>query len=291
MLAKLKDSGVRAHTVGLLCNAMLTGLKFVVGWIAASEALIADGFNSAGDIFATGVGFVGYVYSLKPADEDHHYGHGNAESVAGLIIGGMLAATGIFISIEGVLALIRGKTEAPGVAALWIAGLTIVVKEALYHYATTVGRRINSASLLASARDHRADVMIGATVFVAITGARLGVPALDPMAALSVGLYIAWFAIEPIRTNVGVLMDQAPPALREEIRRIVIADPDVREADWIRVHPIGPRYVVDLEIYLDGSLPLHDAHAIAHRVGDAVVEAFDLVQDVKVHVNPTGTPA
>jgi cation diffusion facilitator family transporter len=286
--SQLADPGVRANVIGIGLNTMLTVLKFVVGSLAASEALVADGFNSAGDIFATGIGFTGYLYARKPADEDHHYGHGNAESVAGLIIGGVLLATGVFIFLEGVRVVVGGKAVAPGVPALWIAALTMVVKEGLYRYTTHVGRKLNSPSLLASARDHRADVFIALTVFAGILAARLGVPVLDPGAALLVGLWIVGMSIQPIRANVAILMDQAPKELRQRVRRVAISDPDVREVEEVRIHPVGPYMVIDLEIYLDGSLSLHAAHDVAHRVGDRVRSEIEHVQDVKVHVNPTG---
>lgn len=265
---------------------MLAVLKFVVGWIAASAALTADGFNSAGDIFATAVGVVGYTYAKKPPDEDHHYGHGNAESVAGLIIGSVLAGTGVLICLEGILALIAAGNGAPDQPALWVAGFTVIVKEALYRYASRIGRRLNSASLLASARDHRGDVLVGLTVFAGVLGARLGMPMLDPIAAICVGIYIAWFAVEPIRTNVGVLMDQAPPTMRNAIRRVVVANAEVRDVDTIRVHPIGAQFMIDLEIYLDDNLSLREAHEVAHRVSDSVAAEVPNVQDVNVHVNP-----
>ncbi|MCA8968313.1 MAG: cation transporter [Planctomycetes bacterium] len=285
-LSWLHDPGLRAHAVGLTINLFLTIAKFVVGWIAASEALTADGFNSAGDIFATAVGFAGYAYSKKPADDDHHYGHGNAESIAGLVIGTVLAATGIFIAIEGLLAWIAGKTEPPGSLALWVAAITVVSKEALYRYAHAVGSRLRSPSLLASARDHRGDVLVASTVFAGIFTARLGVPALDPIAACGIGLYISWFAIEPIRSNVGILMDQAPPDLKDSFERLVLEDEDVRRVDQLRVHPVGARFVVDLEIYVDGEISLRDAHEIAHRVEDRIQAARDDIDSVHVHVNP-----
>lgn len=281
-----KDAGLVAHATGLVVNALLTVAKFVVGWIAASEALTADGFNSAGDIFATAVGFVGYRYAQKPPDEDHHYGHGNAESIAGLIIGTVLAATGIFIAIEGLLASIQGKSSAPDSLALWVALLTVVTKEALYRYASSVGKRLRSPSLLASARDHRGDVLVALTVFAGILAARLGVPVLDPIAACGIGIYLVYFAIEPIRSNVGILMDQAPPAMQEGLLELVLAEPGVERATQLRLHPVGARLVVDLEIFVDAELSLREAHSIAHRVEDRLLSARSEIDSVHVHVNP-----
>ena len=212
----------QAHLVGLLVNVALTALKLTVGFMAASEALTADGFNSAGDIFATAIGLAGFLYSQKPPDEDHHFGHGNAENVAGLIIGCVLLATGTFILLRGVLALFEGRTEPPGEMALYAALVTMAAKECLYRYAVRVGRAFNSPSLLASARDHRADVVLSLTVAAGILFARLGTPSLDPIAAALVGVYVAYLAIEPIKTNIATLMDQAPVKVRSQVETTVM---------------------------------------------------------------------
>ncbi len=283
-----QDSGVRANQVGLAANILLTLLKFTIGTLAGSAALVADGFNSAGDIFATIVAYIGYSYARKPPDEDHHYGHGNAESIAGLIVGVLLLATGLFISMEGLIVFLGEDRKPPETTALYVAGFTILIKEILYRYVSKVGNQLNSPSLLASARDHRADVLVGITVFAGIFASRFDMPYLDPLAAVVIGLYIAWMAVEPVRTNVGILMDKAPPHLQEEIRKVVKTNPDVREVDQIRVHPLGSYYVVDFEIYLDGSLSLYTAHDIAHALEDQIRERFEFIQDVQVHVNPTG---
>lgn len=267
-------------------NLILAILKLSVGVLSGSAALLADGFNSAGDIIATVVAFAGYRYARKPPDDDHHFGHRNAENVAGLVVGGMLLATGIFIAIQGGLALIARRSEAPDRMALWAACFTIVVKELLYRYTLRVGREISSHSLLASARDHRADVIVAFTVFAGIFAARLSVPWLDPATAMLVGLYITYFACEPIKVNIAILMDQAPEGLREEIAELVLRESSVLAVDQVRVHPLGAEFIVDMEISVSGALSLSDSHEIAHEVADKVCASFAHVEEVKVHVNP-----
>lgn len=279
----------RAHVIGLLVNIALAALKLTVGFLAASEALTADGFNSAGDILATAIGFAGFMYALKPPDDDHHYGHGNAESVAGLVIGAMLLATGAFIFLHGMMAVFEGRRDPPGEMALYAALATMAIKETLYRYTERIGRRFNSPSLLASARDHRADVVLSLTVAAGIFFARIGSPILDPIAAGLVGIYVAWLAIEPIRSNFATLMDQAPPGMRAAVRETAMSDPDVLAVEQIRVHPLGSYYMVDFEICVDGTLTVLVSHEIAHRVAEAVRSAVDHVQSVNVHVNPAET--
>lgn len=288
--ASLKDPGVRANVVGLVANLALALAKFTLGTLAGSAALVADGFNSAGDIVATLIGWAGYHVAQRPPDENHHYGHGKFESAAGLIIGGLLLATGIFVTIEGVRNLLSGPRPPPELLALWVALGTAVVKEALYQYVSRVGRRLNAPSLLASARDHRADVFIAVTVLAGIVGARVGWTWLDPAAAGVIGLYIAWMAWEPIRSNLGVLMDEAPQELMEAVREQAATVEPVRRVDLIRIHPHGSHYYVDLEISVDGSLSLREAHDVAHAVEERLVSTLEHVRDVTVHVNPFEAP-
>lgn len=290
-VATPRDPGTRANAIGLAVNVLLAVAKLVVGTIAGSAALVADGFNSAGDVLATTVATVGYVIGRQPPDENHHYGHGKVETVAGLIVGAMLLATGLFISIDGLITLLEGGREPPELLAAVVAAITVVTKEGLYRYVVRVGRRLNAPSLLASARDHRADVYAGVAVFAGVLGARTGLPWLDPLAAVIIGATIAWMAFEPVRENVGVLLDEVPAPLAEQIRFVARADEDVREVDHIRVHPLGSEYAVDFEIYVDGGLSLHAAHDIAHRVAERVAERVEHVRDVRVHVNPTGLRA
>jgi cation diffusion facilitator family transporter len=280
------DRGTLANAVGLVANAGLALAKFTLGTLAGSTALVADGFNSAGDVVATGIAFAGYRYGRIPADENHPFGHHNAESVAGLVIGGILLSTGVFVALEGGRALARGPTSAPELLAVWVALGNAAVKEGLYRYTTHVGRSLGSPALLASARDHRADVFIALTVLAGIVAARTGAAWLDPAAALAVGLYIAWMAWEPLRANFGVLMDEAPPELTREVRAVVAGVPGVQRVDLVRLHPMGGSAVADVEIAIDGAATVAEGHEIAHRVHDVVLREVEGVHDVRVHTNP-----
>lgn len=284
-----EDRGARANAVGLLTNMGLAAAKLVVAALSGSAALLADAFNSTGDIFATAVAYGGYSFAQRPPDENHHYGHGNAESVAGLVVGAMLFATGVFISIDGAMKLLAGVHEPPQALALAMALVTMVIKEGLYRYTLAIGQELNAPSLLASCRDHRADVFVGLAVFLGVLGARLGAPWIDPAAAMLIGVYIAAMAVQPLRQNAGVLMDEAPPALAAEIGAVAAAEDGVISVESVRVHPLGSYLMVDLEIAVDATLTLALAHDIAHRVQDRVMEAHRHVRDVKVHVNPAPT--
>lgn len=273
--------------VALLINIGLAVLKFTVGVIAGSRALLADAFNSAGDVFATFVAWIAFRIGRAPADEDHHYGHGNAETLGGLVLGVMLCATGGFICLEGVLAWFEHRRpQAPDAMALWVAAATAVVKELLYRASIETGRRTGSPTLLASARDHRADVVTSSVAFVGILLARAGYPSVDDMAGGLIGIYILWLGIAPVRQNLHVLMAGAPPDVASMAAWHANRADGVRAVGRVQVLPMGGRYQVDLVIEVDGALSVTEGHDIAHRAEAEIRRAMPTITEVRVHVEP-----
>lgn len=278
--------------IALLTNIGLAILKFTVGMLAGSRALVADAFNSAGDVLATFVAWVAFRIGQVPADDDHHYGHENAESLAGLVLGGMLCATGGFICMEGVRAWLSDeRPHPPESMALWAAAATGVVKAALYRASIRVGRQTHSPTLLASARDHRADVVTSAVAFAGILTARLGYPGLDDTAGGVIGIYIFWLGIAPVRANVRVLMGGAPPQIGSEAALHAARAEGVRAVGNVQVLPMGGRYQVDMVICVDPTLTVVQGHDVAHRAEDSIMRAMSNVTAVRVHVEPFAGPA
>jgi cation diffusion facilitator family transporter len=271
----------------LIANVGLALLKFTVGALAQSRALIADAFNSAGDIVATFVAWIAFRYGSRPPDEDHPYGHQNAEALAGLLIGAMLSATGAFIFIDGLFGIFAGhRHEPPGALAIWAAVLTAVAKETLYRVSMRVGARTNSPTLLASARDHRADVVSACVALVGIVIARLGWPEFDSIAGALIGVYIFRLGIGPVRSNMAILMHEAPPRLAIAATEAASSVPGVLRIALVRVQPIGGQWRMDLTLHVDGDLSVTRAHEIAHAVERSILASVANVVEVHVHVEP-----
>lgn len=278
---------VSIQLIALLTNIALAVLKFTVGSIAGSRALIADAFNSAGDVLATFAAWLAFRYGLKPPDEDHHYGHQNAEAMAGLLLGGMLCATGVFICIDGILGLgAEFAPGGPGQIAIYAALTTAVVKEILFQVSIREGRRTHSPTLLASARDHRADVLSSLVAFLGITIARLGYPEFDAIAGIVIGVYILFLSFEPLRDNTAILMHEAPPDLAEQAAEIARQVEGIGGVNQVRVQPIGGTYRMDMSVQVDGDLTVTAAHDLAHAVESRILAQLSNVTEVYVHVEP-----
>lgn len=275
--------------IALLTNIALAILKFSVGLVAGSRALLADAFNSAGDVVATLVAWVAFRIGRAPADEDHHYGHDNAEALAGLLVGGMLCATGAFICIEGVLAWFEAPRERPPeMLALWAALITAGVKEALYRASIRVGRATHSPTLLASARDHRADVLTSLVAAAGVVLGRYGYPAFDDAAGGVIGIYIFVLGLAPMRSNLRIIMAGASPELAERAGALAALAAGVDDVRRVQVLPMGGKLQIDLTIAVDGAMSVTDGHDVAHRAEDAVRAGMPRVTEVRVHVEPRG---
>ena len=244
----------RAHAVALVANVGLAAVKIAVGVAAGSQVLIADGVNSAGDVVATAIGWVGFTVGRRPPDVDHPYGHGAFEAAAGLAIGAGLVSTGVYVAVDGLRALVAGPAEAPGAVVLAVAvGTALALSRRHWisskaRYTTREAERLNSPALRASARDHRADVGLAGGVFVAVVGARAGWPWLAPVAAVGLGAWIGGMGLRPLRDNAGVLLDEAPPGVAEAAQRVAGDVEGVRRVDRVRVHALGTGHVVAIDV-------------------------------------------
>ncbi|HET6202486.1 MAG TPA: cation diffusion facilitator family transporter [Planctomycetota bacterium] len=283
----MRSEGTVCNLVGIAGNVILAAIKFLVAAATGSTALLADAWHSVGDTLQTVVTAIGFVWGRRPPDADHPYGHGNIETLAALAVALVLLATGVGVAYEGVRVLRAGGYAVPGVEALPVAVLGVVVKEALARYTMRIGRRLNSPSMVVAAKDHRADALSSIAVVFGILGARLGAPSLDPAAAVVIGLSILALVAPSVWETLSILAVRAPTGdMERRIQARFAADPQVRKVHRIRMHRLGSYYEVDLEIDVDGDLTVREGHAVAHRVRDEVLAAEPFVSEVKVHVNP-----
>ena len=279
---------VNVSTVTIIINLVLAGFKFVAGFVAHSGAMISDAVHSASDVLATFIVILGVKLAGRDADRDHPYGHERLECVAALILGVILAATGFGIGLSGIRKITGGEELLiPGTLALIAAAVSIVVKEAMFWYTWLAAKKIDSSALKAEAWHHRSDALSSVGSFAGILGARLGFPALDPVASVVICLFILKAAWDIMADALGKMTDHAcPPALVQEMAESVLSQPGVLGLDTLNTRLFGDRVYVDVEIRADGDLPLKVTHATAQAVHDALEAQFPQVKHCMVHVNP-----
>ena len=229
----------RVFAIGLIGNTVLAAAKLAAGWFGGSVALLADGWHSLSDILTNGGGWLAHTISKAPPDEDHHYGHGNAEAVAGVLIGLMLVAGGIGVAWSGLFSRVELRHSAVGLA-LAVAVLSIGANVALSWITTQVARRARSQSLMALARDNLSDALTGVLVVLAIAGTHFGLPWAEPLAAVVIGALIVFLGFHSLADGLHVLMDRVPdPTLRGRLAGDAGAVSGVRDVQEVRVHPLG----------------------------------------------------
>ena len=279
---------VNVSTVTIVINLALAGFKFLAGFLAHSGAMVSDAVHSASDVLATFIVILGVKLAGRDADRDHPYGHERLECVAALILGVILAATGLGIGWSGIQKITGGEALlVPGTLALIAAIVSIVVKEAMFWYTWLAAKKIDSSALKAEAWHHRSDALSSVGSFAGILGARLGFPALDPVASVVICLFILKAAWDIMSDALGKMTDHAcPPAMVQEMAESILSQPGVLGLDTLNTRLFGDRVYVDVEIQADGELPLKVTHATAQAVHDTLEQTFPQVKHCMVHVNP-----
>ena len=275
--------------VGVAGNVLLTVFKLVAGLLGNSMALVSDAVHSASDVLATAVAYVGDRIARREADESHPYGHERFEQLAAAILALILASVGVGIGVAGIQAAIDGgsQDEVPGILALVAAGVSIVVKEAMFWYTRHGARKIGSDVFMADAWHHRTDALSSVAALVGVAAARMGFPLGDSLASIVICLFILKVAWEVGREAIGKLVDESGGSeLNETIGELAATCDGVDHIDSVLTRRFGSQFYADVEVAMDGSLSLNEAHRRAESVHARIESECPQVKHVTVHVNP-----
>ena len=276
---------VKGVLVGvLILNLLVAAAKLTVGVTIHSISMVADGFHSLTDSASNVVGLVGIAFAARPPDDDHPYGHWKFETLAALLIGGLLAMTAWEVLRSCLSRLTTGGGPEVEPIAFWVMGATMVVNMIVARYEDRRGRALRSDLLRADAAHTASDALVSATVIGSLVAARSGYPQFDTVAALVITGVIARAALQIVRRSAGRLTDSAAvPAAH--VRDVALQVPGVLGVHKIRTRsgPAGSH--ADLHVQVAPDLRLDEAHSIGHRVADRLEEELGL-EDVVTHVEP-----
>lgn len=279
--------GKRVSIYTIILNLVLSLIKLLAGFIGKSSAMVADGIHTISDVITTVIVILGLSIASKEADKEHPYGHEKFESAMAKLVSMFLFATGLYIGYQGIITLVRGDFTRPGTIALVAAGLSIVAKEFMYRYTMVTARKIQSTSMEADAWHHRSDALTSIGTFLGIFGARLGLPFLDPVAAIIVSFFVMKVGVDLYLKSMDELVDKsAAPEVLEHIKALTLSVEGVKEMRDLKTRVFGNKIYVDLEIAVDGSLSVKKGHTIAEDVHDTIEANIPSVKDCMVHVEP-----
>jgi cation diffusion facilitator family transporter len=279
--------------VSLVSNILLTLVKFMVGWLYRSPSLVADGAHNAADVVASAATLGSMRVSTMPADREHPYGHGKAEVIASGIVAVILFLAAIWMIYQSIEALFLPPPKAHAISFI-AAVFSLLFKLVLYIYTIRIGRKVNSKGLIATAYDHLSDVYSSLAAAIGIGLALLGrqarIPYLeygDPLASIVVSLLILKVAIHMGREAVDILMERNVAQEKlDQFAAIISAVPGVKRIDRIRAREHGHYILVDVRVGVPGEMTVQEGHDISRAIKKNVMERFDDVQEVLVHINP-----
>lgn len=276
-------------------NAILVVLKFVAGVISHSSAMIADAIHSLSDFITDIIVLIFVGISARPQDRSHDYGHGKFETLASMFISLALLAAAIGIIVSGALKFtswLNGEDlSAPGSLALWVAIMSIIIKELMFQYTARKGKELSSPALTANAWHHRSDALSSIAAAIGIGGAVIiggRWTVLDPLASIVVGAMLVKVALKIMKPSLGELTDESLSEETEEaIMETISSFKDVSEPHNLRTRRIGNRIAIEAHIRMDGNMSLLQAHEITSEIEKKLKDRFGAQTIVTLHMEPT----
>jgi len=285
-----KRSAAQITWIGLLLNLLLGCVKVAGGWALQSKALLADGAHSLLDLLTDIAVLVGLSLASKPEDENHLYGHHKFASFAKLFVGGMLLLFSLGLVVAALFDFRSGVSAPNAGAAVVLALISLVLKEALFWWTRSVARRLRSDLLMANAWHHRMDSLSSLGVAVALAGVWLGGESwafLDDAVTLVLGGYLIFEASKIFLRACSDLLDAAPEReIVEDLREHILPTPGAMAYHDFRVRRVGDLYEVDLHLQVDPEISVEQGHSIARAVKRRMREKHPEISKVLVHVEP-----
>ena len=286
----------RAHTarrialISVGVSSVLAFSKLLIGWMAGSTAVVADGFESAGDVVGSTIVLLGLIAASRPPDAEHPYGHGRFEMLSGLAVGILLSGAGAGICVHAFDNL-SAQRATPAFYAIWPLIVSIIVKIGLSTVKFRFGKSTGSGALIADAWNDTVDILSGLAALIAL-GLTLFDPSrfvhFDQYGGVAVGLIVVFTGARIVRETSLQLVDTMPDgALMDQIRTVALAVPGVEGVEKCYARKTGFEYHVDLHLEVDPNITVRESHDIATDVRIQLKENLDFIADVLVHVEPT----
>lgn len=282
------EEATKVTLISIIWNVVLTFIKVLGGILGKSNAMIADGLHSASDIISSIGVLIGNKIAKTPNDKEHNYGHEKAETLVSFLLSILLIGVALKISLNGINSLIHlDDVQVPTFLPLIISVISIGIKEYQYKITIKVAKKINSPSLKADAWHHRSDALSSVAAFIGIGGSLLGFKALDPIATVVVGLFVAKVGLDIFKDAINELMDYSIDE-NDESQIITIANctDGVLNIGELRTRKHGSMAYVDLTICVNKDLTVLQGHEIANKLEISILEELQIVKGITVHVEP-----
>ena len=285
-----EKTAIKTAVFSMLSNILLAIIKGTAGYFGNSYALIADAIESTTDVFSSLLVFLGLKYSSRPADENHPYGHGRAESLVAIIVAGFLLISALII-IRNNLVGIFTPHKLPNYWTLFVLGPIIIWKEISYQLVVKKSKETNSSSLKADAWHHRSDAITSVAAFIGISIALIfgkSFVIADNIAALFAASFIIYNSFLIFRPAFGEIMDEdIYEDLVIKIEKVSKTVKGIIDTEKCFIRKAGMKYHVDLHVTIDANTTVKEGHRLAHELNNTLKKEIPELANVLVHIEPS----
>ena len=276
-----------ASIFGISGNILLMIIKGIVALLTGSQAMTADAFNSAGDIFSSLMTYIGNKISSKPSDEDHNLGHGKAEYIYSMLISISMILMAMLVLKDSFISLVKGKTYDFSVWLIVVCLITIIVKLLLFIYTNKLYKKYNNLLVKANSKDHFNDMIITSVNLISCLLSLKGIYFLDGVVGIIISLWIMYTSIKLFIESYNVLMDKSISIeTKNKVYEIIDRHKEVKKVIHFNSTPVGYKYQISFTIYVDGNMSTFDSHDIANKLEKEIIKEIEEIYLVIIHVNP-----
>lgn len=272
--------------LGVLGNLFLLIIKSFVGFVFNSQAMIADSANSASDIFASLMTWIGNKIASEPKDDSHNFGHGKAEYIFSLFISISMIVVAFKLLYDATYSIINGSNIQFSWSLVIVCFVTISIKLALYIYTNKLCQKYDNILLDANSKDHKNDCIVTSFTLLSILSSLIGFTLLDGIVGIGISIWITITGIKIFIESYNILMDESiDEDTKDLILHYIQNYKEIKKIEHLSSTPVGYQYVIVLTIYVDGNMTTFKSHELADNL-EKDITSLDKVYNTIIHVNP-----
>lgn len=276
----------KAGIYGIIGNIFLLIIKAIIGFLSKSQAMIADSINSAGDIFASLMTFIGNKIASVPNDDDHNFGHGKAEYIFSMFISISMILVSAKLLYDSIITLFIGSKMIFSWFLVFICIITIITKLCLYIYTKNAYKKVNNILLEANMKDHRNDCIVTTFTLISVLLTLINIYWFDSIVGVGISIWICYTGVTIFIESYNVLMDiSIDEKTKDLIYDITHSYKEIQTVHNIISTPVGDKYIVFLTIGLDGNMSTFDSHNLADNLENNI-NGLDKIYKTIIHVEP-----
>ena len=277
----------RASILGIIGNIFLLIIKSIIGFTTNSRSMIADAFNSLGDIVSSIMTFIGNKISSIPRDDDHNLGHGKAEYIYSLLISIIIIYMSYKVFKDSLISIINKTEYQFSYFLIIVCIITILTKLSLFIYTNRISKKYNNVLIKANSIDHKNDMILTTLNLIAIILSKQGIYFIDGLVGLIIGLFILISGIKIFKESYNVLMDKSLDVeTKEKVYKIINKHKEIKKVQHFNSTPVGYQYQISFTIFVDGNLSTFESHKIANKLEKEIDRKLPEIYLTVIHVNP-----